>query len=324
VSGQGAAQSAVPHPAPVAHRVPRDAVDGVLLLDKPTGMTSNGALQTAKRLLNAAKAGHTGTLDPLASGLLPLCFGEATKFAGELLTADKRYRAAVRLGIKTTTGDAEGEVIASRPVAVSRGDFESALAAFRGVIQQLPPRYSALKYQGRPQYEYARAGIDVPREIRTVAVHELEIEAWNAPECTLVVRCSKGTYVRSLAEDIGEALGCGAHLAALRRIAIGRYTLAQAVTLDELGEMTVQSRRETLLPAAALVEHLPAVRLSAQSAACVCQGQTVELAQVELSGPCRLLDARERFLGLGEARAGRLYPKRMLAAAKGLVVSDPG
>jgi tRNA pseudouridine55 synthase len=318
VSSDGAVQSAVLQPSPVARRMPRDLVDGVLLLDKPTGMTSNAALQTAKRLFNAAKAGHTGTLDPLASGLLPVCFGEATKFAGELLTADKRYRAIVRLGIKTSTGDAEGEVIASRPVAISRSAFESVLAGFRGVIQQLPPRYSALKYQGRPQYEYARAGIDVPREMRTVAVHELELEAWNPPECTLVVGCSKGTYVRSLAEDIGETLGCGAHLAGLRRLAIGRHTQAQAITLHDLGAMTMQARRETLLPATTLVEHLPAVGLSVEGAACMRQGQAVALLQAGLSGLCRLHDTHGRFFGLGEARAGSLHPKRLLAGANGV------
>jgi tRNA pseudouridine55 synthase len=299
-----------------APRSSREPIDGILLLDKPTGMTSNAVLQAAKRLLNAAKAGHTGTLDPLASGMLPLCFGEATKFAGELLTADKRYRAIVRLGITTTTGDAEGMTIETRPVNVDRGRFEDVLAHFRGNIGQLPPRYSALKYQGRPHYEYARAGIDVPREIRAVVVYELELEDWNPPECTIVVRCSKGTYIRSLAEDIGELLGCGAHLAGLRRIGIGRFTQAQAVTLDQLEGAMMPARREMLLPAVALIEHLPRALLSAESAARLLQGQAVDLPSPDLSGQCRLVDAEGRFLGLGEVRDGRLHPKRLLADAR--------
>src|SRR5437588_10818427 len=197
----------------------RRRVDGVLLLDKPVGLSSNAALQQAKRRFRAEKAGHTGTLDPLASGLLPVCFGEATKFAHMLLDADKTYVALVRLGTTTTTGDAEGEVLQTRNVTVSRQDVEAVLPRFIGRIMQIPPRYAALKYQGRNYYEYAREGIEIPRAPREVVVHELSLDTWTAPDARVRVRCGKGTYVRALAEDVGQALGCGAHLASLRRVA---------------------------------------------------------------------------------------------------------
>src|SRR5262245_62141409 len=203
----------------------RRRVDGVLLLDKPSGLSSNAALQRAKRPYRAEKAGHTGTLDPLASGLLPVCFGEATKFAQALLVADKRYRATVRFGASTSTGDADGEVLATCPVALSRGDVEAVLPRFIGRVSQVPPRHAALKHQGRKYYEYARKGIEIPRAAREIEIRELELRSWRAPDAELDIGCSKGTYVRALAEDIGAALGCGAHLAALRRTAAGGFVL---------------------------------------------------------------------------------------------------
>ncbi len=221
----------------------------MLLLDKPTGLTSNSALQRAKRLYRAEKAGHTGTLDPLASGLLPLCFGEATKFAQFLLDAPKRYTATFRFGVTTATGDAEGGVQSTRPVAFTRDDLEAALRRFVGRIAQVPHAYSALKFEGRAYYEYARAGQDIPRVAREVEIHALRLLDYAAPDAVVDVECSKGTYVRVLAEDIGEALGCGAHLAALRRTATGGFDLADAVSLERLEAMTDAERLRALAPA---------------------------------------------------------------------------
>jgi tRNA pseudouridine(55) synthase len=219
-------------------RVP---VHGVLLLDKPEGLSSNDALVRAKRLLNAEKAGHTGTLDPFATGLLPLCFGEATKFSQDLLEADKTYETTVQLGVSTNTGDTEGEVTATAEVAVTPAQIEAVLARFRGPIAQVPPMHSALKRDGRPLYEYARAGITLEREARQVVIHALELLSYEAPLLRLSVTCSKGTYVRVLGEDIGAALGCGAHLKTLRRTAVGRLTLEGAITLEQLGAATSRS-----------------------------------------------------------------------------------
>jgi tRNA pseudouridine55 synthase len=215
-------------------RPPRRTVDGVLLLDKPQGQTSNGALQTARRLYNAAKAGHTGTLDPMATGLLPLTFGEATKFSQMLLDADKAYEATVRLGIETDTGDAEGRPIASAPVSVTPDEVARALSLFTGEIEQVPPMYSALKCAGKPLYEYARAGIEIERAPRKVRIHALEFVALEGDAFRIRVDCSKGTYIRTLAIDLGRALGCGAHLSALRRTRIGPFAVDAAVTLAAL------------------------------------------------------------------------------------------
>ncbi|HSD39460.1 MAG TPA: tRNA pseudouridine(55) synthase TruB [Rhodocyclaceae bacterium] len=232
-------------------------VDGVLMLDKPSGMTSNAALQAARRLHSAAKAGHTGTLDPMATGLLPVLFGEATKFSHMLLDADKTYRATLRLGINTSTADAEGEIVREREVKCSEADVQAACARFLGAIEQVPPMYSALKHQGRALYDYARQGIEIEREARAVTIHELEVERISLPEIQLRVRCSKGTYIRTLAEDIGEVLGCGAHLTALRRLATGPLSLESAVTLETLGEMEEGDRVARLLPPDSLLAHLP-------------------------------------------------------------------
>ncbi|HEY2976861.1 MAG TPA: tRNA pseudouridine(55) synthase TruB, partial [Burkholderiaceae bacterium] len=215
-------------------RIPRRALHGVLLLDKPVGLSSNDALQKAKRLYRAEKAGHTGTLDPLASGLLPICFGAATKFSQVSLDADKAYRATLKLGQTTTTGDAEGEVTRQRPVQVDRAAIDAACARFSGEIEQVPPMHSALKKDGRALYEYARNGIEVERAPRRVTIHAIAIVDWHDDALVIDVSCSKGTYIRTLAEDIGEALGCGAHLSALRRIGSGALRVEQAVTLEQL------------------------------------------------------------------------------------------
>ena len=237
-------------------------VDGVLLLDKPYAVTSNAALQTARRLLNARKAGHTGTLDPLASGLLALTFGEATKFSADLLHADKTYIAGIKLGQKTTTGDLEGDFLQTRPVRVNRADIEKALDAFRGDILQVPPMFSALKRDGKTLYDLAREGVSIEREARSVRIEKLEILEFADELLTVEVTCSKGTYIRVLAEDIGEALGCGAHLASLRRTKVGALSLEDAVTLQALETMSVDERLATLKPLDALMQTLPAVHLS--------------------------------------------------------------
>ncbi len=241
-------------------RVVRRPVHGVLLLDKPLGWSSNDALQKAKWLLRAEKAGHTGTLDPLATGVLPLCFGAATKFSQLQLDADKTYEAVARLGVRTSTGDAEGEVIEERPTSVSEQVLRRAAAGLTGVIRQLPPMHSALKKDGRALYEYARAGVQVQRELREVTVHELtaalETAETGRQSVRMTVRCSKGTYIRTLAEDLGEALACGAHLSALRRVATGGFGLAQCITLDALEAMTEEDRLSRLLPVESLLcEH---------------------------------------------------------------------
>lgn len=291
---------------------PRRRVDGVLLLDKPPGLTSNDALQKARRLYNAAKAGHTGTLDPLATGLLPLCFGEATKFAGELLDADKTYVARVQLGITTDTADAEGRVLETRPVEADEARVRESLARFVGEIEQVPPMHSALKRDGKPLYEYARAGIEVERKPRRVVIRELCLLAWHGTQFDIEVSCSKGTYIRTLAADIGAALGCGAHLAALRRTRIGGLEIAAAVTLAHLEAVALEARDRRLAPADALLAALPAVELDEADAARVLHGQGVRWSGTPHSR-CRLY-AADRFLGLGEISAdGRLNPKRLVA-----------
>ncbi|ANQ85268.1 tRNA pseudouridine synthase B [Azoarcus olearius] len=296
-------------------KIPRRIVDGVLLLDKPSGMTSNGALQTARRLLNAAKAGHTGTLDPMASGLLPLTFGEATKFSQILLDADKTYEAGVKLGTTTDTGDADGNVVAEHPVSVTREALEEVLSRFRGEIDQLPPMYSALKRDGKPLYEYARAGIEIEREVRRVTIHDLELIAFSGEHFSMRVRCSKGTYIRTLAMDIGAALGCGAHLDALRRTAIGDFDAARAVTLEALEASPAAMRDGLLEPVDALVAHFPKVELQPAEAAAILQGRELRKPE-DGQGSVRLF-CGDRFLGVGECQSGSLRPKRLIATQTG-------
>jgi len=291
----------------------RRRVDGVLLLDKPSGLSSNAALQRARRAFDAEKAGHTGTLDPLASGLLPLCFGEATKFAQFLLDATKRYTATVRFGVTTTTGDAEGDVLEARPVALSRSDIEAVLPRFTGRLAQVPPAYSALKFEGRSHYEYARAGIDVPRPPRDIEILELALVEWSAPDAVIDVTCSKGTYVRVLAEDIGQALGCGAHLAGLRRVATGGFGIADAVMLERLEAMNEVERDATLKPAAALLRDLPSLKLAAPEAARFRQGGAVP-APGSADGACAVFDGNI-LLGVADVAAAVAQPRRVVAAA---------
>ncbi|MFZ2855236.1 MAG: tRNA pseudouridine(55) synthase TruB [Rhodocyclaceae bacterium] len=288
-------------------------VDGVLLLDKPSGMTSNSALQAARRFFSAAKAGHTGTLDPLATGLLPLCFGEATKFSADLLEADKTYEADLLFGITTDTGDAEGAVLEQRPVAFVCEELEAVLARFRGPIRQIPPMYSALKRDGKPLYELARQGIVVEREAREVTIHELLLLEMDGDRCRLRVSCSKGTYIRTLAEDIGAALGCGAHLTALRRTEVAALRVGDAVTLDQLAALSDAERGIWLQAPDALLQSLPVVRLDEASAARFSNGNSVS-AQAA-AGRVRVYSG-DRLLGLGEADvAGQVQPRRLVCAA---------
>ncbi|MCC7325748.1 MAG: tRNA pseudouridine(55) synthase TruB [Burkholderiales bacterium] len=291
-------------------RSERRHVDGVLLLDKPIGLSSNAALQRAKRIYRAQKAGHTGTLDPLASGLLPLCFGEATKFAQVLLDAPKRYTATVRFGTTTTTGDAEGEVLNTRAVSHSGAELEAALQGFVGRQLQLPPVYSALKHEGRAYYEYARSGQDVPRVPREVEIHALALVDWSPPDAVLDVSCSKGCYIRVLAEDIGEALGCGAHLAALRRTATGGFRLADAVSLERLETMSDAPLLHALLPVTALVAQFPVLEVTTADAARFRQGQALA-ALDRPDGTCAVF-GDGRFLGVAEVTEGAVRPRRVV------------
>jgi len=296
---------------PSAMRAAADAVDGVLALDKPLGVSSNTALQHARRLLQARKAGHTGTLDPLASGLLPLTFGEATKFSADLLDADKQYEARIALGTVTSTGDAEGEVLQTRPVAVTREQFEGVLAGFRGDQQQVPPMHSALKRDGRPLYALAREGIEVERAPRQVRILRLELLQWDAQAPLVVVECSKGTYVRVLAQDIGAALGCGAHLMALRRTRVGPLGLERAVSLDALQALALEERRALLLASDALLAGVPAVRLDAAAARSFGHGQRVCVDAPP--GRLRVYGADGRLLGLGRCSGSWLEPARLIS-----------
>ena len=288
--------------------------DGALLLDKPVGITSNRALQDAKKLLGAKKAGHAGTLDPLASGLLLILAGEATKFAGPMLDADKEYLATVRLGITTSTADAEGDVLEQRPVEVRAEQVAAALERFRGSIEQMPPMHSALKRDGVPLYKHARAGRTVERTRRRVEIHELEILQCAPPVLELRVRCSKGTYIRALAEDIGTALGTGAHLAALRRTASGRFNVKDAVTLEELGAMP--DPRAALLPLQVLLEGVPSTELDAASEARLRNGQPLKISGLE-AGLRALYRTDGGVIGLGEAHPeGLLKALRLTQAAE--------
>ncbi|NIF80313.1 tRNA pseudouridine(55) synthase TruB [Paraburkholderia sp. Cy-641] len=304
--------------APQRPRVPRRALDGVLLLDKPIGLSSNDALIRAKRLYLAKKAGHTGTLDPLATGLLPLCFGEATKFSQDLLEADKTYEATMRLGIRTTTGDAEGEALDTRAVTCDEAAVRVALARFIGDIVQVPPMYSALKRDGKPLYEYARAGQTVAREGRQVTIHALELIACALPDVTFRVTCSKGTYVRTLAEDIGEALGCGAHLVALRRTGVGALTLEHAVTLDALSDATQAERDGWLQPVDALLSTFPEVHLNEDDTRRFLHGQRLKLSSLTIGADAanaprvRVYAAQGRLLGVAKQGEGVLAPERLV------------
>ena len=293
-------------------RVQRRPVHGVLLLDKPLGLSSNQALQKAKWLLRAEKAGHTGTLDPLATGVLPLCFGAATKFSQLHLDADKTYEAGVHLGVKTSTGDAEGEVLAEREVNVTADDLTRVQAQFTGPVRQTPPMHSALKKDGRALYEYAREGIEVERAARDVTVYRLELAREALDAIRLRATVSKGTYIRTLGEDIGEALGCGAHLSALRRTATGDFDHSQCITLEALEAMSEEERHAQLLPAESLVAGHSRVTLGMEDAARFLsglrrRGEWADAAAVAVFGT-----EPEAFLGTAHIVAGELIPGRLL------------
>ena len=296
----------------------RRAVHGVLLLDKPLGWSSNNALQKCKWLLRAAKAGHTGTLDPLATGVLPLCFGAATKFSQLQLDADKSYEAIARLGVKTSTGDAEGDVISTRPVAVTDGQLAAVESQFTGAIRQVPPMHSALKKDGKALYQYARAGIEVDREPRNVTVYELELTL-EGDTVRIGARVSKGTYIRTLGEDIGEALGCGAHLVALRRIATGHYAVSECVTLAAFAAMTEIQRLACLLPVESLLPRHVRVTLDADDAGRFLsglrrRGEWKDNDEVAVFGPSTGSgQAADSLLGTGHIKAGELIPGRLLS-----------
>lgn len=293
-------------------------VNGILPLDKPAGVTSNGALQIVKRLYQARKAGHTGSLDELATGLLPLCFGEATKVSAYLLDADKHYRATCQLGIKTTTADALGEVISERPVPdLTSASLAAVLSRFTGSIEQVPPMHSALKHRGKRLYELARAGVEVERPPRPVTIHALELVEQGSDWINLDVRCSKGTYIRTLAEDIGEQLGCGAHVSALRRLGAGPFTASQMVTVEQLNQALEEGGPQALdallLPLDSALASSPAVELTSVLSHYLVQGQAIMVPNAPTAGWLRLYDENSEFLGIGEVLDdGRVAPRRLL------------
>ena len=305
----------------------RQRLDGVVLLDKPLGMSSQGAVTAVKRALNADKAGHTGTLDPMATGLLPICLGEATKYSQDLLDADKSYVARIRFGANTDTGDAEGQVVRSFPLpqfaddAAMQAALNALLPAFTGPILQVPPMYSALKRDGKPLYEYARAGLELERDARSVVIRTIVWTEVQWPEATLEVSCSKGTYIRVLAEDLGAALGCGAHLVGLRRTEVGHLSLAQSISLDDLLRTTA-NHADFVLPVDALLQTLPHLTVDAQQAKRLEMGQRVPLAASTkfplaeaLVRIYRATAAPHNFIGTADWRSGVLHPKRLISQA---------
>ncbi|HCE3483002.1 TPA: tRNA pseudouridine(55) synthase TruB [Vibrio parahaemolyticus] len=299
-------------------------INGVILLDKPTGISSNDALQKVKRIYFAEKAGHTGALDPLATGMLPICLGEATKFSQFLLDSDKRYRVIAKLGERTNTSDSDGELVETRPVDVTLEKLEASIEKFRGESDQVPSMFSALKYQGKPLYEYARKGIEVPRESRKITVYEIILHRFEGDEVEMEVHCSKGTYIRTIVDDLGEMLGCGAHVTMLRRTAVAKYPYEKMVTLEQLNELLEQAHREEIAPRELLdpllmpmdtaVEDLPEVNLIPELADMVQHGQPVQVLGAPEQGALRLTMGEERlFIGVGEMNDdGKIAPKRLV------------
>ncbi|MDN3609129.1 tRNA pseudouridine(55) synthase TruB [Vibrio ostreicida] len=299
-------------------------VDGVILLDKPTGISSNDALQKVKRLYFAEKAGHTGALDPLATGMLPICLGEATKFSQFLLEADKRYRVIAKLGERTNTSDSDGDVVETRPVAVEMAKLEACIETFRGESDQIPSMFSALKYQGKPLYEYARQGIEVPRESRKITVFEIVLHRFEGDEVEMEIHCSKGTYIRTIVDDLGEMLGCGAHVTMLRRTAVAKYPYENMVTLDQLNALFEQAHSEEkaprelldplLMPMDTAVEDLEEVNLIPELADMVQHGQPVQVLGAPETGPIRLTMGEDKlFIGVGDiSDDGKIAPKRLV------------
>lgn len=298
-------------------------INGVILLDKHLGCSSNHLLQQVKRLFNANKAGHTGALDPLASGMLPICLGEATKFSQFLLDADKTYEVTAHLGVRTTTSDADGEVVETKPVDVSETQLLDAMASFKGTTQQVPSIYSALKYEGKPYYYYARLGIDIPRKSRPITIHQLALIDFDGVDARLRVRCSKGTYIRSLVDDIGQALGCGAYVTKLHRTEVANYPAQKMLSLEKLNaliaseednEAKYEKLDALLLPTDAAVENFPIVTLSSEQTNSLTHGQPVDLSNSSLLGMVRIYDNdSDRFLGIGEVSENRLTSKRLVS-----------
>ena len=294
-------------------RIPRRALHGVFLLDKPLGLSSNDAMQKLKRMLRAEKAGHTGTLDPLATGLLPICLGAATKFSQLNLEADKAYVATLKLGEKTSTGDREGEVIATRPVDFDAAKLANALQSLRGEIDQVPPMHSALKVDGKALYQLAREGKEVERQPRRVSIHALDLLSQTGDTMQIAVRCSKGTYIRTLAEDLGELLGCGAHLSALRRTASGPLSLERALTLEQLEAMSDEERLQRLLPPDLLLADCPEIRLPAIEAGKLLAGMRRRTAHAPAERVRAFGPEPTAFLGSARVVAGELIPERLLS-----------
>ncbi|WP_150539680.1 tRNA pseudouridine(55) synthase TruB [Actinobacillus vicugnae] len=293
-------------------------VHGVFLLDKPQGMSSNDILQKVKRLFQANKAGHTGALDPLATGMLPICLGEATKFSQFLLDSDKRYQVTAKLGVRTDTSDAEGQVVETRAVNVTEAEILAALAQFRGDILQVPTMFSALKHNGKPLYEYARQGISVEREARPITIFELKFISYEAPHLTLEVHCSKGTYIRTLVDDLGEALGCGAHVTVLRRLAVANYPIGAMMSYDVLQNLSenqpLEALDQYLLPLDTAVESLPKINLTTEQTKAVGFGQRVKFENgQQIYGLVRLFSANHQFLGVAEITSDNVIrPSRMV------------
>jgi tRNA pseudouridine55 synthase len=288
-------------------------IDGVFLLNKPLGFSSNQVLKKIQWLFNAKKAGHTGTLDPMASGLLPICIGEATKFSHRLLEANKTYIATIQLGVTTTTGDQEGEVVSQKDVKLKPNQLQEILQKFTGDIIQIPPMFSALKFEGRPLYEYARQGIEIERKARQVTIYDIKLNKIEESIVILEVTCSKGTYIRTLAEDIGHALGCGAHLKGLERTQTGNFQLSDALTIEAVEAMAMISREKTLLPVDALLEGLSSIELTLTETEAIKKGQAIDF-ECKNDKELRLYGASGQFLGVGQPDLqGRLFPKRLIA-----------
>ncbi len=299
-------------------------INGVILLDKPTGISSNDALQKVKRIYFAEKAGHTGALNPLATGMLPICLGEATKFSQFLLDSDKRYRVIAKLGERTDTSDSDGEVVETRPIDVNLEKLEACIDTFRGESDQVPSMFSALKYQGKPLYEYARKGIEVPRESRKITVYEIVLHRFEGDEVEMEVHCSKGTYIRTIVDDLGEMLGCGAHVTMLRRTGVAKYPYEKMVTLEQLNELLEQAHRDEvapkelldplLLPMDTAVEDLPEVNLNAELTNLVQHGMPVQVFGAPEGTPIRMTSGEEKlFIGVAEVNNdGKVAPKRLV------------
>lgn len=288
-------------------------INGVFLLDKPLGFSSNQVLKKIQWLFNAKKAGHTGTLDPMASGLLPICLGEATKFSHHLLNANKTYIATIQLGMTTTTGDQEGEVVSEKEVILNEVQLKETLQKFMGDITQIPPMYSALKFEGKSLYEYARKGIEIERKSRQITIHDIKLMKIEASKMTVEVFCSKGTYIRTLAEDIGQALGCGAYLKALKRTQTGNFQVANALSIEALETMAMSSREKVLLPIDTLLKGLSSIELTFTEIEAIKKGQSIDFNGKNLN-ELRLYSSSGQFVGVGQPDLqGRLLPKRLIA-----------